>query len=143
MPVCKNCHREITKFDTDICPHCGEKHPIPTGYRTMDVTQVLSSLPEEDLPKTRKRNTAVLLCALLGVFGVHFFYLFETKKGLISLAITLLLVGGLGTALFFALHRFVPIYPILFGADYLFYIFAGIYLLKKESPKDGRGEFLR
>ncbi|MDY5441072.1 MAG: hypothetical protein SPG64_02470 [Candidatus Enteromonas sp.] len=143
MPICKNCHREITKFDNDICPYCGEKNPIPAGYQTMDMTQVLSSLPEEDLPKTRKRKTAAFLCFFLGIFGAHFFYLFEKTKGLITIAATLFLLGGVGTILYFLLNHFVAIYPILLGVEYLFFIAGGIYLLKKESPKDGHGEFLR
>ena len=77
-------------------------------------------------------------------FGVHEFYIKRPKIGLVILIITLVLVGGLGSILAFAAHMHPALaYLIPFGADWLFFIVYGILFLKKDSPKDGEGEFLR
>ena len=39
MPNGKNCGARITKFDSDICPVCGFKHPIDVSKEeTSDIT---------------------------------------------------------------------------------------------------------
>ena len=80
---------------------------------------------------------------LFGNFGVKEFYLLEPKKGWIWLLITLLGVAGIGSALYFVLWKNPLSFVLPFLAFWLFHFVRGLLFLKKESPKDGNGEFLR
>lgn len=144
MPYCRHCHEEISKFDTDICPHCGGDKPIATGYKTMDVTRAFGTIEGRQMPKTRSQKTFAILAMTFGYFGVHNFYIFRPKRGLIDILITLALVGGMGSALFFS-GALVSAMAFLtpFFAVWLCHILLGVYYMKIESPKDGKGEFLR
>ena len=146
MPYCQHCHKEISKFDTDICPHCGGARPIAEGYKTMDVTKAFGTVDGGDykMPKTRSQKTFALLCMLLGYFGVHDFYIYRPSRGVLSILVTLALTLGVGLPLFLTRAFANPgAFLIPFGAVWLFHIVLGLYFLKVESPKDGRGDFLR
>ena len=144
MPYCRNCHQEISKFDTDICPYCGERHPIDSHYQTMDVTRGFSSLEGQyELPKAKSLKATRLLCAFLGYFGIHWFYIHRPKRGAVDLLLTLLVVGGIGSLLLFTPLSPVGCYLIPFFALWAVYIAEAIAMGRLDSPKDGRGEFLR
>lgn len=146
MPYCQYCHEEISKFDTDICPHCGAKKPIAQGYKTMDVTRAFGAVDgsEYKMPKTRSQKTFCILTMTLGFFGVHEFYIYRPKRGLVSIAVTLLFVLAVGLPLFLtgalanALAFLIP-----FAVVWIAHVALGIFYFRVESPKDGRGDFLR
>ena len=145
MPYCQHCHKQISKFDTDICPHCGEKHPIAPGYQTMDVTRAFKPGDASfKMPKTRSQKTFCVLCMLLGYFGVHEFYIFRPQKGILCIAFTIVATIAVGLPLFLtgALKNALA-FVLPFLAIWLFFVVLGMLYLKVESPKDGKGEFLR
>ena len=147
MPYCKSCHQEISKFDTDVCPHCGTPNPIDSSYRTMDITRDFASVKGslEDLPRTKSHKTFVTLCMTLGAFGAHNFYISRPKRALCDLLATLMMVVGLGTAFYFIFPALANAgaYFIPLGVMMLLYVLQGVFYLKQDSLKDGRGEFLR
>ncbi len=145
MPNCKFCHKEISKFDTDICPHCGGIHPIDPNYKTMDITKNIKTVAGEDfqLPKTRSQKTCGILCMALGWLGVHDFYIYMPKRALIHILVTLVLVLGIGFPVYFAAWPNPMAFLIPLIVVILAHIPLGYVLWKVESPKDGRGEFLR
>ena len=144
MPYCRHCHEEISKFDTDICPHCGGAKPIAAGYQTMDVTKTFGTMQGDfEMPKTRSQKVFAILCMTLGYFGIHEFYIYRKKVGFFELLATLILVGGGGTALFLTIVHNAFAYLIPFLILWVIYVVRGIYYLKVESPKDGKGDFLR
>lgn len=146
MPICKYCHHTISNFDKDVCPFCGEKNPIDNTYETKDMTQFVNPVTGDyKLYKSKSRKIASFLCLFLGSFGAHNFYLGYTKKGLIELLITLVLVGGIGSLLAFALNLSWPIplsFVLPFAVIFVFYAFLSIRYFTKDSLKDSRGEFL-
>ena len=74
MPYCKNCHKEITKFDEDICPYCGTKNPIDPTYKTMDITSHIDPVKGTfELYKSRSQKTAAFLMMAFGYTGAAFF----------------------------------------------------------------------
>ena len=144
MPKCRNCNKTISKQDFDICPYCGIDHPIESGYKTQDVTQFIDPVTGEyDLYVSKSRKVAVLLSALLGFSGAAFFYLKMRKWAIISLLVTLILVGGVGSLLFFLAWPHPLAYILPFLVSYLPHIGFAVYLGISHSAKDGEGEFLR
>ena len=144
MPNCKFCHKEITKFDTDICPHCGAIRPIDPNYKTMDITKNIKTVAGDfDLPKTRSQKVFGILCMTLGWLGIHDFYIYLPKRGLAHILVTLIVVLGIGLPVYFAawqnvLAILIPLFVVI-----LAHVPLGYALWKIESPRDGRGEFLR
>ena len=145
MPNCKFCHQEITKFDTDVCPHCGAIHPIDPNYKTMDITKNIKTLTGEhfDLPKTRSQKVFGILCMTLGWAGVHDFYIYMPKRAFLHILVTLALTLGIGLPVFFLAWQNVLAFLIPFLFVWLVHVPLGLVYWKVESPKDGRGEFLR
>lgn len=143
MPVCKHCHKQISRFDHDVCPYCGEENPIAEGYETQDVTQFLDQMGEHELYKSKSRLTAGLLCIFLGYFGIHDFYLKKYRLAALELTATILLVGGIGTILFLLVLPNILAFLIPFGVIWLVYVILGIRLLRLQSPRDGEGVLLR
>jgi hypothetical protein len=144
MPQCKNCHREISKFDSDVCPFCGTPHPIDDNYKTKDMTQFVDPVSGDyKLYKSKSKLVAGLLCALLGEFGAHSFYLGFWKRGLIELGVTLLLIGGVGSLLFFVSPLSFWGYLIPWFALIVVYAIISYRYFQGESTKDAAGEFLR
>lgn len=146
MPYCRNCHQEISRFDTDICPHCGTPQPIAQGYKTMDVTKAFKAenSNEYELPKTKSQKVFAILCMTLGNFGVHEFYIYRPKRGFVALGLTIFFVLAFGLPMFFTkILDNAWAFVIPFAFLWLLHILLGIYYLRVESPKDGKGEFLR
>lgn len=144
MPTCRNCHKEISSFDKDVCPYCGTPHPIDDNYHTRDMTGFVDPVTGNyKLYKSKSKKQAGLLCLLAGYTGAHFFYLEKVKYGIISLVATIILVAGLGSALFFTCWKSPLAFLVPFFADWLFYIGLSFFYFFKDSIKDGNGEFLR
>ncbi|MCI1244993.1 MAG: hypothetical protein LKK13_03145 [Bacilli bacterium] len=146
MPTCRNCHKEISAFDKDVCPYCGTPHPIDENYRTKDMTQFVDPVTGNyKLYKSKTRKAAGLLCLFIGFSGAQFFYLEKLRAGVVSLIVTLLAVGGIGCALFFLVPSLANVWAFLipFAADWLFYMLGSLVFFFKDSLKDGNGEFLR
>lgn len=145
MPYCKFCHHEISKFDRDVCPFCGGLNPIDSEYKTMDVTRQIGKIKDDvELYQSKSHLTFSLFAMFLGMFGVHNFYIKKAKKGIVNLVTSILFEISLGLILFFsgALKNALA-FLIPFFALFLFYIILGLVYLKKDSLKDGEGEFLR
>ena len=123
MPYCKNCGARITKFEKDICPICGAKHPLDGA--TSDTVEITTELnvhkKEAGLHyQAHYRITAFCLFAFLGWTGAGFFYLKFKKFGFIWLAINVAVIAALGA-----------VFIINLGADnWLSYVapFAVVYM---------------
>ena len=144
MPYCRNCHQEISKFDTDVCPYCGERHPIDDHYQTMDVTRGFDSLQGQyELPKAKSLKLTRLFCALFGYLGIHWFYIHRPKRGAVDLLSTIIVVGGVGSLLLLSSLPVVWDFLIPFFVLWAIYVVEAVMMGRIDSPKDGRGEFLR
>jgi len=146
MPKCRNCHREITNFDKDICPYCGTPNPIEDGYKTQDMTQFVDPITSDyKLYKSKSKKTMGLLMVFLGAFGVPYFYVGKMKNGIISLLITLILVGGGGSILFLLVPGLHNVLAYLMPLAVMMIVFAlfSLRIFHSDSLKDGNGEFLR
>lgn len=142
MPICKNCKSRIDKFNKDRCPICGVENPFEdVSSQTVEVTTSIDVDSKDYHP--RKRLTACLLSALLGIFGVQFFYLYQKKMGLIYACINLVCLGLVGFLLGYLtpLH-YVVSFVITYAALTLVNVCVGLYLYFKPNLKDGRGDFL-
>lgn len=147
MPYCRYCKRKIERMDKEICPYCGQRHPLEgVSLETLDITKAFNGplAPDTELVRLKSRKTAALLCATLGMFGVHAFYIHKPKQALFFILTTLLLIGGIGTALFFTfLNGSLWAYLIPLFVQILFQnLFALTYVLR-EDVKDGIGELMR
>ncbi len=149
MPKCKYCGENITKFDKEICPFCGEKNPIDTEKEeTCDVTQTLNTVnintKEKINIKEHKKIVNFILCLLLGLFGADSFYLGYKKEGFIRILSTLLIYGGCFSLFYFIVftNNLVLSLTIPLAIIYFIYIVLSIIILIKRS-KDHNGVFLR
>ncbi len=143
MPNCKNCNREITKSDYDLCPYCGQKNPIPTNYETMDVTACVKQMEPTELPRTKSLKTMTILGIFLGYFGIQWFYVKKSKAGWICLISTIGIVLVTGLLGFFLISRTVWSFLVPFFCVWLFYIVFSAVYSRFDNTKDGDGEFLR
>ncbi len=144
MAKCKYCHKDIERFDSDICPHCGGAHPIDDTYKTLDITRAFQGVNAEgELYRSKKKATALALGATLGYFGAQWFYLGFKKYGIIELISTLVITFGVGFALFFTVLPNALAFLIPFAVCYIIGIIFVIRLGLDVSPKDGNGELLR
>jgi TM2 domain-containing membrane protein YozV len=145
MPQCKNCHREISKFDNDVCPYCGTVHPIDDNYKTKDMTQFVDPVSGNyQLYKSKTKKTTVLLAVFLGWVGAHFFYLGYTKKAWLAILGSLFIIGGIGSLLcFLPTGLSYSAYLIAFAAAWLPYPAIAAKYAKSDTYKDANGEFLR
>ena len=143
MPVCKNCYSRIDKFNKERCPICGVINPFEGMVSdTIEITTYLDVDRKDYHP--RKRVTELLLHIFLGWIGVNWYYTYKYKKGLIALAITLVLVGLGG----FFLGYFIPSIGYKFSFLIIFLIIFIVHLIYAvvaytiPNRKDGRGDFL-
>ena len=85
------------------------------------------------------------LCLFLGSLGIHNFFLGFIKKGILEFLLTLVIVGGIGSLLFFFVDPFknALAYILPFLPCFLFYAFASIRIFKNDSLTDANGVFLR
>ncbi len=144
MPSCKYCHRNISKFDSDICPYCGERDPIDSSYKTKDVTQFVDPYSGEyELYRSKSKKTMLIFMFTLGFSGAPYFYIGKKKEGFISLLVSLLFIASLGSLLFFTCLNNALAFLIPLFALYLFYAVLGLVKKNSDSLKDSNGEFLR
>lgn len=145
MPKCRYCHESISRLDKEICPFCGGKKPLEgIDDSTIDITKVFNPVElKENKLKPRSKKVAGILAMFLGVFGIDEIYISRPKRALIAIAITLLIIGGLGTILFCFALKNVFGFLIPYFVIEIYYIFKGIYMLTSPTLKDGRGEFLK
>src|SRR5574344_2807752 len=103
MPRCKYCKQMLSSLDKDICPFCGGLKPLDGQINeTDDITKTIDPITSEcDEYHTKSRKITVLLWLFLGFSGAPLFYLKKPKAGLTAILITLLMVGGCGSILFF------------------------------------------
>ena len=145
MPKCRYCHEQISRLDKDICPFCGGKKPLEgVDDSTIDITKAFDPVElkkQHLLPKSKK--IAAVLCFICGIFGLDEFYISRPKHALITLVITLLLIGGVGSILFFCALKNVFGYLIPYFTCETYFILKGVYFLLSPTIKDGRGEFLK
>lgn len=144
MPRCKYCDELISRLDKDVCPFCGGLKPLEgVDNSTEDLTKAFSAIKEDDVVKHRKKITACLLYIFLGVFGVADFYLGYKRRGLIAILVSLVLIGGVGSAIFFTAWQSPLAYLVFYFAIELVMIFAGLSYLFRHDLVDADGEFLR
>lgn len=147
MPKCKNCGENITKFDKEICPYCGCKHPLDEeSAETCDVTQTIETMENTDPDisyEIHKKSITSILGLFLGIAGADAFYLGFIKEGIIRCVLS---VTGLGLAFilfFFAFHLSVGL-SISFACMtiYLISVIVGLILIFVRK-KDKNGVYLR
>ena len=142
---CRHCGENISRLDKDICPFCGGLKPLEgASNETQDITKVLESveLEKKDI-KPKKRLIAFFLEFFLGIFGVDAFYIGKWKRGLIFLAITIVVVSGGGLALFFtglpnAWAFLIPLFIVMTG-----HIIFSLNYLFRHDIQDSKGVFLK
>lgn len=145
MPRCKNCHQMLSSLDKDICPFCGTLKPLQgVSTETQDITKAIDPIQKDYVEiKYKSRRIAACLCAFLGVFGAHQFYLGRIKMGIIYFAVSLCMIGGAGSTLFFTnlipnAFAFLLPYFVILALDI---VLAFIYLFDR-NIKDSHGEKL-
>jgi len=64
-------------MDKEICPYCGQRRPLEgVSMETLDVTKAFGNAlaPDIELVRLKSKKKAAVLCATLGMFGVHSLY---------------------------------------------------------------------
>lgn len=144
MPKCSYCHHDISSFDADICPYCGEKNPIAKDYKTKDVTSFVDPLNEGfTLYRARSKKTMVILMATVGMFGAPYFYIGKKANGFLCLFSSLFIIALIGLLLYFFALPNALAFLIPFFALWVIYALFSLFLIRSDSLKDGNGEFLR
>lgn len=145
MPVCRNCHSRISKFDNDVCPVCGCKNPLEgVTSETIEITSKLDvNSPDYKDYHPKHRLTVFFLFFLIGFTGAPLFYLKKNKFALIWLISNIAFIAILGSILAFLtpLETYLG-YLIVIAITYLVNLGFGLFYLIKKDLKDGRGEFL-
>lgn len=145
MPKCRKCNSQLNRYQKDMCPICGEKHPfnVDEDYTidfTQEISQVGSDVPESKvLPK--KKKVYCLFATFLGIFGIHLFYIKQKKNALIWLLMNMAALVLISLIVSFLMESAFGIL-ITFGALYLFNLVFGITTFFRKDLKDGDGEFL-
>lgn len=145
MPNCRNCGARLSKFDSDLCPVCGVKNPLQgIDSETVEVTsQIDLSGMKEGQRVVRRRKTMTLLFFLLGFSGAPFFYIKKTVMGLIWLVCNLVILAGLFSLFYFAIHAHIAV-AIIVPVVVVYAISAIVGSIYNFLPdlKDGEGEFI-
>lgn len=146
MAKCKYCNAQISRLDKEICPFCGGLRPLEgVDNTTQDFTKAFEPLSEEAKNiKYKSKVVTAVLAFLIGFLGGHSFYLGFKKVGFITIAISLALIGGLGSLLFFTnlLHNALAFLIPYFAIEACM-IDVGVSCLIKHDVVDARGEFLK
>ena len=143
MPICKNCHSRISKFDKDICPICGAPNPLDgVTSDTIEVTHGFDgSDPAFKAEAPRNKGKAFVCFATLGFLGVGFSYLRFKVFAIIWCLLNLALIGGVGAILLLTPLKAFG-FLITFGAVILINICVGLYYKFAPNVKDGSGELI-
>ena len=144
MAKCKYCHESISRLDKEVCPFCGGLKPLDgTDTSTQDVTKVIDQLENPVEIRHKKRLIALLLAIFCGFLGLDQFYLGKHKKGFITLTISLLLICGIGSILFFAVKWHSPLaFLIPYFVIECYCLYLALCYLTNNSIQDAYGEFL-
>lgn len=142
MPICKNCHSRIDKFNKDRCPICGAENPFE-GVSS-DTIEITTSLDVDDFDfNPRKKKQVLLYSILLGYIGMPFFYLYYKKVGIFSLILNLFFIFAVGFLVgYFTELKIYISFIIFFFGSVLINSLIGLFLFKKPNLKDGHGEFV-
>ena len=142
MPICKNCHSRIDKFNKDRCPICGVENPFEgVSSETIEITTNVDIDTKDYHP--RKKKTLLLYFIFLGFFGVPYYYMYQKKLGIYLAIINLLGIGLIGFFLgFYAQLNYGVAYAIGVSALLVLNSALGIYYYFAKNLKDGRGEFI-
>lgn len=143
MPICKNCHSRISKFDKDICPICGASNPLDgVTSDTIEVTHGIDSTnPAFKMEAPRKKNKVLLYFATLGFLGVGFAYLRYKVFAIIWVLINLAIIGGLGAIFMLTPMKFLG-FLVSFGVAILINVIVGLIYKFMPNAKDGSGELI-
>lgn len=143
MPKCKNCGRQISRFDADLCPYCGEEKPFEAGYETQDMTSFVKPITGEgELKKSKSKVACGLLCLFLGIFGAHYFYLGFKNKGIICSIFALAIAIGGGLILGFSFPDNLALAFVPLEIVYLFFIVFSLRYFISSDEKDASGAYL-
>ena len=144
MPICKNCHTRIDKFNSDRCPICGVEHPFEG--MSSDTIEITTNIDTTDLDveyKPRLRKALFILFICLGIFGVPFFYLYKKRTGIIYGLTNLALIGALIAVLITQTNIHPALVVLLLLVAFIaINTFVGLYFYNKPNLKDGRGDFV-
>ena len=144
MAKCKYCHQDITRLDKEVCPFCGGYKPLEgEDGSTQDITKVIGDIQGAEEIKLHSRVVAAILAFVLGVFGAHLFYIGKVKKGLITLACSLVFIFGLGSLIFFFAWPTLLVYVLFYLVIEALMIGVGIGYLVKRNITDSNGAFLK
>lgn len=143
MPNCRQCGARLSKFDADICPVCGLKHPFDDAVSadTVEFTQTIGTLDGE-VPSFKSRKLAAKLAFFTSFLGLDLYYLHFYIAFVIN-AIYFVLLGVLLPTLLTIFFGAYYVFFITLGVSMIGHIAYGVYLLVAKDYKDGRGEFLR
>ena len=93
--ICKNCGNQM-EDNAAFCTNCGTAvEAAPVVEQSAPVTATVVEQPAVAPAAPKSKTIAVILAWFLGAFGVHNFYLGDTTKGAIKLAITVVSCGTL------------------------------------------------
>ena len=159
MPKCKYCGAQISKFDKDICPMCGEKKPLDGVLdETVDFTHVLDAVSDtKEEVNFKSRIVAGILAILFGFLGAHNFYVGKYRLAFINLIESVVGIGGIGSILFFLTPlkiwssittlKFFPRkiwgYLIPYFIILAINIWIGVTYFVRHDLKDGHGGIMR
>ncbi|MDD7316632.1 MAG: TM2 domain-containing protein [Bacillales bacterium] len=145
MPKCKYCGAQISKFDKDICPMCGEKKPLDGVLdETVDFTHVLDAVSDtKEEVNFKSRIVAGILAILFGFLGAHNFYVGKYRLAVINLIESVVGIGGIGSILFFLTPLKIWGYLIPYFIILAINIWIGVTYFVRHDLKDGHGGIMR
>lgn len=150
MPKCRNCNKEITKFDKDMCPFCGTTHPFDVdNYETKDITRMIDNegFNEKKLFKRKSLLCYSLLCIFLGTFGAHLLYLKKYINAVVIFIFNTFFVVGAGFLLaqlkFFSEDQFYFYFIVSYLINFTLYIIMGIIIYFKGDVVDSNNNALK
>lgn len=91
--ICKNCGAEVG-IEYRLCPYCYSEIEYPKNNNQPNII-IQNVVPNTNQPFTnqnrignlqispKSKNTALILCALLGLLGIHRFYAGKIGSGLL------------------------------------------------------------
>lgn len=148
MPICKQCHARISKFDKDICPICGCVHPLSgegaISSDTIEFTNAINgSDPSLKTAAPRQKEKTFLLFSLIGWLGFGFSYLRFSKLFVALWAIgNIVFIGGLGAVLCFLTPLSFFGFIITLLVSYIVNIIIGLVYRFTPNIRDGKKELI-
>ena len=144
MPVCKNCHKRIERFNKDRCPICGVENPFEgVKSETVEITTNIDvdSVNVDYHPRTKKK--LLLFFLLIGITGMPFFYIHRKKLAFIEIGVSVSIYVLVAVLLWYFTSINSALCGLIgLGAVYLLNIVFGLLYTFRPNLKDGRGEFI-